>query len=177
LLKRVKINMSNDNNLPIFVIQEHDATRLHYDFRLEDSGVLKSWVLTKLPDLNPVNKHLAIKVADHELSYKYFEGIIPKGEYGAGSVIVWDTGTFKNLKSKPLSECLQEGKAEFFLDGKKLKGNFALIKTKYKENSWLLIKLKDQYANKFVSKKNTSVLSDKTIEGLNQQIESVNRLC
>lgn len=163
--------MGNESKEPIFVVQEHDATRLHYDFRLEDSGVLKSWALPKRPSLDPENKHLAIETPDHALSYKYFEGIIPEGEYGAGSVIVWDTGKFKNLKSEPLSKCLQEGKAEVFLEGKKLKGAFALIKTKYKKNSWLLIKLKDEYANKSIAKGDKSVLSSKTIEGLNKQID------
>ena len=164
------MNGKNNKN-KIFVIQEHDATHLHWDFRLEDSGVLKSWALPKEPNLNPEDKHLAIETDDHPLSYKAFEGIIPEGNYGAGSVIVWDTGIFKNLRSETLSESLKEGKLEIFLEGKKLKGAFALIKTNYGKNSWLLIKLKDEYANKIIKSRNKSVLSNKTIDSLNKEIE------
>lgn len=159
--------MAKDNN--IFVIQEHDASHLHYDFRLEIAGVLKSWAIPKEPNLTLKDRHLAIETTDHDLSYKNFEGIIPKGQYGAGSVIVWDTGNFKNLRSKSLSQSYKDGKLEFFLEGEKLKGKFALIKTKYKKNSWLLIKLKDKYANKSIENKEKSVISNKTIKSLNKK--------
>lgn len=164
---------------PIFVVQEHDATTLHYDFRLEDERVLKSWALPKGPSMNPKEKHLAIETPDHPLNYQNFEGIIPQGSYGAGSVIVWDKGTFKNLRDKSLSQSIEEGKVEIFLNGKKLKGTFTLVKTKYQNNSknWLFIKVKDEYStknNEIKSRadklKEKSVLSDKTLEQLNKQL-------
>lgn len=159
--------MSKNKN--IFVIQEHSATHLHYDFRLQISGVLKSWAIPKEPNLNLKDRHLAIETKDHDLSYKDFEGIIPKGHYGAGAVIVWDTGNFKNLRSESLIQSYKDGKLEFFLEGKKLKGKFALIKTKYKKNSWLLIKLKDKYSNKNILNKDRSVLSKKSIKSLSKK--------
>jgi bifunctional non-homologous end joining protein LigD len=145
-----------------FVVQKHDATRLHYDFRLEMEGVLKSWAVPKGPSLDPADKRLAMQVEDHPVSYFDFEGIIPEGNYGAGTVMVWDVGTWQPLspvavegKYVPGTEAeavamLAKGDLKFRLDGKKLKGDFALVKMKgrrpgSKGNEWLLIKKHDQY--------------------------------
>jgi bifunctional non-homologous end joining protein LigD len=159
----------------IFVVQKHAASHLHYDFRLEMDGVLKSWAIPKGPSMNPADKRLAIMVEDHPYSYKDFEGTIPEGNYGAGNVIVWDNGTYtladyKNtgdLETKLKSD-LQKGHLSFNLNGKKLKGEFALVKLKTKqENTWLLIKSKDQYAiDEDVLQQDKSVLSDMTLEDL-----------
>jgi bifunctional non-homologous end joining protein LigD len=145
-----------------FVVQKHDATRLHYDFRLEMEGVLKSWAVPKGPSLDPADKRLAMQVEDHPVSYFDFEGIIPEGNYGAGTVMVWDVGTWQPLspvavqgKYVPGTEAeaatmLAKGDLKFRLDGKKLKGDFALVKMKgrrpgSKGNEWLMIKKHDQY--------------------------------
>lgn len=131
-----------------FVVQEHDARRLHYDFRLEMDGVLKSWAVPKGPSLNPRDHRLAVQTEDHPYSYRTFEGTIPKGNYGAGEVIVWDEGWYEPRKSdaknheKELLKELRAGHVTFVLHGKKLSGEFALIKMKdaKEENAWLLIK-------------------------------------
>lgn len=138
----------------IFVIQRHAASRLHYDFRLEMDGVLKSWAVPKGPSLDPKDKRLAMMVEDHPYDYKDFEGNIPEGNYGAGQVEVWDSGTYEPLDNpsklsdeKELLKELNAGSLKFILHGKKLKGEFALVKMKNtEENSWLLIKHKDDYA-------------------------------
>ena len=133
-----------------FVVHEHKATRLHYDFRLEIGGVLKSWAIPKGPSLNPADKRLAVMVPDHELDYIDFEGIIPKGSYGAGPVVVWDRGAFIPLETDDPEASLKTGKFSFELKGKKLKGAFALARMKGMPRStgkeWLLIKKKDRYA-------------------------------
>lgn len=134
---------------PKFVVQKHAARTLHYDFRLEINGVLKSWVIPKGPTANPEEKRLAIHVEDHPLDYADFEGTIPKGEYGGGTVMIWDNGNFANIKKwkgreYTLEESYDEGTMEFFLNGKKLKGGYALIKTK---QNWLFFKMKDKYAS------------------------------
>ena len=138
-----------------FVIQKHDASHLHYDFRLEMEGVLKSWAVPKGPSTDPDVKRLAMMVEDHPYDYKNFEGIIPSG-YGAGTVIVWDEGFYeradevgknKKLQENELLKGIQSGKLHIVLHGKKLKGEFVLVKIKNrfggKENTWLLIKHKD----------------------------------
>jgi bifunctional non-homologous end joining protein LigD len=156
-----------------FVIQKHDASHLHYDFRLEMEGVLKSWAVPKGPSLDPSVKRLAMMVEDHPYDYRNFEGIIPSG-YGAGTVIVWDEGTYesslldsadKKEQDKNLRQQLHKGNLKVTLHGKKLKGEFALVKTNgMGENSWLLIKHKDKYASQTdVLKKDKSVISNKTI--------------
>ncbi len=133
---------------PMFVIQKHDASHLHYDLRLEVDGVLKSWAVPKGPSMDPQVKHLAVHVEDHPMAYGGFEGTIPEGEYGAGTVMVWDTGTYENIqaaKEKPLSmaEAFDKGRIEVLLKGKKLKGLFAVIRT---ARGWLFFKMNDQFA-------------------------------
>lgn len=149
----------------IFVIQRHAASRLHYDFRLEMDGVLKSWAVPKGPSLDPKDKRLAMMVEDHPYDYKDFEGNIPEGNYGAGQVEVWDSGTYEPLDNpsklsdeKELLKELNAGSLKFILHGKKLKGEFALVKMKNtEENSWLLIKHKDDYAeNGYDAEEHTS---------------------
>jgi bifunctional non-homologous end joining protein LigD len=138
----------------IFVVQRHKASRLHYDFRLELDGVLKSWAVPKGPSMNPKDKRLAMMVEDHPYDYKDFEGVIPEGNYGAGIVEIWDEGTYADLENsahdvaeKNLRARLKSGDFKFQLFGKKLKGEFVLVKLKGKEdNSWLLIKHHDEYA-------------------------------
>jgi bifunctional non-homologous end joining protein LigD len=165
-----------------FVVQKHDATRLHYDFRLEMDGVLKSWAVPKGPSLDPNDKRLAMQVEDHPVSYFDFEGTIPEGNYGAGTVIVWDVGTWEPLSPVPVKgkfvpgtaaearEMLQKGDFKFRLHGKRLKGDFALIHIKgrrpgSKGTEWLLIKKKDDeaVAGYDIEAQDTSVLSHKTI--------------
>ena len=131
-----------------FYIQRHDATRLHYDFRLEMDGVLKSWAVPKGPSLEPLSKHLAMHVEDHPLEYGTFEGNIPKGEYGGGSVMLWDRGTFELLGDTTGDKQIERGDLKFRLNGEKLKGEFALIhmRSRGKGNEWLIIKKKDAEA-------------------------------
>lgn len=133
-----------------FVVHEHKATRLHYDFRLEIGGVLKSWAIPKGPSLNPAEKRLAIQVPDHDLVYIDFEGIIPEGSYGAGPVVVWDAGEFIPLDADEPQAALATGKIGFELKGKKLKGTFTLAQMKGLPKStgkeWLLMKKKDDHA-------------------------------
>jgi bifunctional non-homologous end joining protein LigD len=138
---------------PIFVIQEHHATRLHYDLRLEVSGVLKSWALPKEPVMDPAVKRLAVEVEDHPLDYATFEGTIAEGEYGAGQVLIWDQGTYENVlaqkdPAKTVEEALRDGHLEVELHGRRLGGKFALIRTRFggKKQNWLLIKMKDDPA-------------------------------
>lgn len=163
---------------PIFVIQKHAARSLHYDFRLEIDGVLKSWAVPKGPSLDPRVKRLAVPTDDHPMEYATFEGIIPKGLYGAGSVIVWDKGTYRNIKKEdeklmPMGTCYKQGTIEVFLQGKKLKGGYALIRTKpASRNQWLLIKMRDEYADarrKPTSSQPESVLSGVTIKELKKK--------
>jgi len=133
---------------PRFVIHKHDASRLHYDLRLEMDGVLKSWAVPKGPSLNPADKHLAVMVEDHPFDYRDFEGVIPEGEYGAGPVMIWDEGTYEVMEERPGPEALEHGALKFVLSGKKLKGGWMLVRTKWRgENkNWLLIKEKDDAA-------------------------------
>jgi bifunctional non-homologous end joining protein LigD len=139
------------SNLPMFVIQKHAATRLHYDFRLEMEGVLKSWAVPKGPSYDPTVKRLAMMTEDHPFDYGSFEGVIPEGNYGAGNVIIWDTGTWEFIEpgDDPV-KAVQQGKLAFRLYGKKMFGEWALVRIKGrspKGNEWLLIKHRDQYAS------------------------------
>jgi bifunctional non-homologous end joining protein LigD len=156
----------------VFVVHKHAARRLHYDLRLELEGVLKSWAVPKGPSLNPAVKRLAVMVEDHPLDYQDFEGVIPEGNYGAGSVIVWDRGFYQHPAAKDreeneklLLEGLSQGNMKFVLAGEKLQGEFALVRTAKDEKSWLLLKKKDSYATKEdILGENRSVVSHKTLE-------------
>ena len=165
-----------------FVVQKHDATRLHYDFRLEMEGVLKSWAVPKGPSLNPEDKRLAMMVEDHPYDYRSFEGIIPEGNYGAGTVIVWDEGTYESLEGgtkkeqeKLLLQQLKKGSLKFKLNGTKLNGEFALVKLKNADgNAWLLIKHRDKYAKKTdITKKDKSVISGKTLKTIEKTSKNI----
>ncbi|MDR3681113.1 MAG: DNA polymerase ligase N-terminal domain-containing protein [Flavipsychrobacter sp.] len=137
----------------IFVVQRHHASHLHYDFRLELDGTLKSWAIPKGPSLNPADRRLAMQVEDHPISYATFEGDIPTGNYGAGHVDVWDHGTYtpedehqQPITAAQFAKNLEAGSIKFTIKGRHLKGSFALVKFKGEDKSWLLIKHKDQYA-------------------------------
>src|SRR6202795_1285686 len=165
-----------------FVVQMHDATRLHYDFRLEMEGVLKSWAVPKGPSLDPADKRLAMQVEDHPVSYYDFEGTIPEGNYGGGTVMVWDAGTWEPLSPVPINgeyvpgtekeaaAMLAKGDLKFRLKGKRLKGDFALVHIKArrpgsKGNEWLLIKKKDDHvvAGFDIDGYDTSILTGRTM--------------
>ena len=135
---------------PIFVVQEHHASRLHYDFRLEIDGVLKSWAIPKGPSMNPAEKRLAIMVDDHLLAYARFEGLIPAGRYGAGPVVIWDTGTYEVFEGTDATIALKAGSLKFDVHGQQLKGVFTLVRLKGPRatgKEWLLMKHADEYAN------------------------------
>ncbi len=178
-----KAGKSTDKGHLIFVVQKHDASRLHYDFRLEMEGVLKSWAVPKGPSTDPTVKHLAMRVEDHPFDYRDFEGLIPEGEYGGGTVIVWDRGTYeplgdfkgKRAMEKELLRQLESGSLKLRLHGEKLRGEYALVKTKgMKGDSWLLIKHKDEEASaNDITKKDKSVLSGKTIEQMSKEAAKV----
>lgn len=163
-----------------FVVQKHRASQLHYDFRLELNGVLKSWAIPKGPSLNPNDKRLAMMVEDHPLEYALFEGIIPKGNYGAGAVMVWDQGVYSPIAfvdrkkaEEILSEQLEKGRLAFVLLGKKLIGEFALVRIeKSNNNGWLLIKKNDEYASQEdVLRNDHSVLTNRTLGDIQKQAE------
>src|ERR1700742_491530 len=178
-----KAGKSKDKDQLLFVIQKHDASHLHYDFRLEMNGVLKSWAVPKGPSTDPKVKRLAMMVEDHPFDYRNFEGIIPQGEYGGGTVIVWDEGTYepieeikgKKAQEKHLLQQLKSGSLKIKLHGEKLEGEYALVKTHgMGENGWLLIKHNDRYASdKDITKKDKSILSGKTIEKMEKTSEKV----
>ena len=138
---------------PIFVVQKHAASRLHYDFRLEINGVLASWAVPKGPSMNPAEKRLAVMTEDHPLEYADFEGVIPKGQYGAGTVMVWDRGSYESENRIPVEEQLARGKIDVTLHGNKLRGGFTLLETGQRSTggrrakNWLLIKHRDEYAD------------------------------
>jgi bifunctional non-homologous end joining protein LigD len=170
-----------------FVVQKHNAGRLHYDFRLEAGGVLKSWAVPKGPSLNPADKRLAVAVEDHPLDYASFEGVIPAGGYGAGQVIVWDRGIYVPLAGEDDTELdrqeaqrhvqrgLAQGRLTFVLHGQKLRGGWSLVRLRRRgddeRDNWLLVKQTDRFAGAThdVTQEDRSVLSGRTIEDLQQE--------
>ncbi len=132
----------------VFVVQKHASSHLHFDFRLEINGVLKSWAIPKGPSSSTKEKRLAILTEDHPLEYRNFEGVIPKGQYGAGVVMLWDKGKYRNMKKDshnriiPMETCFRKGRIEIFLSGKRMHGGYALIR--YRGKNWLLIKMQDK---------------------------------
>src|SRR2546422_11542192 len=159
----------------LFVVQQHSARRMHYDFRLECDGVLKSWAVPKGPSVDPNEKRLAVQVEDHPYDYASFEGVIPPGQYGAGEVIVWDCGVYspdeggtwfhdRAQAEERTREGLRKGKLSFTLRGEKVKGSFALVRTKDAKN-WLLIKHKDRFVStNEVTARDRSVLSGASVD-------------
>lgn len=176
--KPVKKSSKSKN---LFCIQKHHASHLHYDLRIESEGVLKSWAVPKGPSMDPSVKRLAVAVEDHPLHYAKFEGIIPSG-YGAGTVIVWDIGTYKNVTTKngkkvPFKKAYADGHIEVEFDGQKLQGKFALMRMGTPKN-WLLIKMHDEYADATydpVATELKSVLSDATIEKLDKKFKAMKK--
>lgn len=178
-----KIKRSSSKEL-LFVIQKHDASHLHYDFRLEIGGVLVSWAVPKgLPGKTSIRR-LAMPTDDHPMEYARFEGIIPEGHYGGGTVMVWDIGTYENIKQKdgnivPMKECLKRGTIEIFLHGKKMWGPYALIKTGTLANkeSWIVLRMKNKdgvkkRATKSI-KKDVSALTGRTMKKIAQDHDAV----
>jgi DNA ligase D-like protein (predicted 3'-phosphoesterase) len=170
---------SKTGTSPVFVIQKHHASNLHYDFRLEVDGTLKSWAVPKGPSTDPRQKRMAVPTEGHPLDYADFEGVIPEGEYGAGTVIVWDIGPYRNLRAEKgegktlMPESIREGKVEVWLEGKKVRGGYALVRTGGAggKERWLLIKMRDDEADARrdpVSTEPKSVLSGKTLEEISR---------
>ena len=169
-------------NKPVFVIQKHDASHLHYDFRIEVDGVLKSWAVPKGPSTDPRVKRLAVPTEDHPLAYADFEGTIPKNAYGGGTVLIWDKGNFENLKRDkegrpiPLADCLEKGHVTIRLFGRKLSGGYSLIRTgKKQDERWLLIKMNDEDADARrnpVSTESRSVVSGEDIADIARKHET-----
>ncbi|UQA90659.1 DNA polymerase ligase N-terminal domain-containing protein [Streptomyces halobius] len=157
-----------------FVVQKHAATSLHYDFRLEADGVLKSWSVPKGLSTDPREKRLAMRTEDHPVDYVDFEGTIPEGEYGAGAVIVWDAGTYRNLaerggKKVPVAKGVGEGHVKVWLEGEKLRGGYALTRTGHEgeKERWILVKVRDEEADARrnpVSSEPASVRTGRTVE-------------
>jgi bifunctional non-homologous end joining protein LigD len=148
------------------VVQKHRATALHYDFRLEAGGVLVSWAVPKGPSLDPKDKRLAMAVEDHPLDYARFEGVIPEGEYGGGTVMVWDIGTYRFEGDESFDEAMRKGRLVFTLNGKKLKGSWTLVRTG--DRKWLLMKRKDRSASTVdvARAKPRSVLTRRLLAGI-----------
>jgi len=171
-------DMSMTEGAPRFVIQKHDASSLHYDFRIEVDGVLKSWAVPKGPSTDPREKRLALPTEDHPVDYADFEGVIPEDEYGGGTVLVWDTGTYDNITEKeggvqPMSDALAAGHALIRLNGQKLKGGYALQQVASGDDArWLLIKMDDEDADARrnpVSTEPCSVLSGRDLDQIVQE--------
>jgi bifunctional non-homologous end joining protein LigD len=178
--------MSDKTDALVFVIQKHEATRLHYDFRLQIGSVMPSWAIPKGPTLDPKLKRLAIQTPDHELSYRTYEGVLPEGSEGAGPVMIWDQGMYypeheiaKGVRerisdpeegNKVMKIGLMRGELKFFLEGERVQGSFALIKTKGfgGKNAWLMIKHMDEYVQEGYDAKDRkfdkSVVSEMTLE-------------
>ena len=178
--KEPKGKKKKSSNQQIFVVQKHDASRLHYDFRLEIDGVLKSWAVPKGPSTDPREKRMAVLTEDHPLDYAHFEGVIPEDEYGGGTVMVWDMGQYKNIKEDEegdkktsMKDAFDNGHITVHLKGKKIKGGYALIKTKRgKGDQWLLIKMKDDDADARrnpVSSQPKSALTGRTLNQIQKE--------
>ncbi len=161
---------------PIFVIQQHDASSRHWDFRLEVGGVLKSWAVPKGPSTDPSRKRLAIATEDHPLAYADFEGVIPEHAYGGGAVIVWDAGPYRNVTTDaegnelPIARALDQGHASVWLEGKKIRGGYALVRrSRGRKRQWLLIKMRDEGVDarrRPIRTQPHSVLSGRTIKAV-----------
>ena len=167
----------------VFVVQKHDASHLHYDFRIEVDGVLKSWAVPKGPSMDPANKRLAVPTEDHPIAYAGFEGTIPDDQYGGGTVMVWDSGSYRNLKEQegggemPMAQTVEHGRIEIWLEGKKLRGGFALVRTRMagKQQQWLLIKIKDQEAlpgKDICADQPDSAISGRSLEEIKKRVRS-----
>ena len=160
---------------PVFVIQKHDASTLHYDLRLEVDGALKSWAVPKGPSTDPREKRLAVATEDHPLDYADFEGVIPEDEYGAGTVLIWDRGTYENVTEKegkviPAAKALERGHLLFRLAGEKISGGYAL--QHMRDDQWLLVKMKDDEADARrnpVSTAPRSVASDRDLDEIAEE--------
>lgn len=169
---RGSASRGKSSDQPQFVIQKHDASTLHYDFRLEVDGVLKSWAVPKGPSTDPGEKRLAIPTEDHPLEYADFEGVIPEGEYGAGTVLIWDRGPYRNItekdgKTRAMDKAIRAGHVLFELQGEKISGGYALHRTGSGNDArWLLVKMDDEHADARrnpVSTQPKSVASGRTI--------------
>ena len=161
---------------PVFVVQEHDASSLHYDFRLEVDGVLKSWAVPKGPSTDPSEKRLAIPTEDHPLAYADFEGVIPEDAYGGGTVLVWDRGPYRNLKEDDepsVADQLDDGHVTVWLEGEKIRGGYALTRTgSGDDEKWLLVKIDDVAADARrnpTSTENESVRSGRTLQEITDE--------
>ena len=174
-----QVNLEWAGSRPVFVIQKHDASSLHYDFRIEVDGVLKSWAVPKGPSMDPRQKRLALPTEDHPLAYANFEGMIPEDEYGGGTVLIWDRGHYRNLKKDQdedpptIAEQIEGGHVTIWLEGDKLTGGYALIQTDSGEDPrWLLIKMDDDQADARRNPTSTepaSVKTGRTLEEISQQ--------
>jgi bifunctional non-homologous end joining protein LigD len=158
---------------PVFNVQKHQASHLHYDFRLEMGDLLKSWAIPKGPSMDPAVKRLALQVEDHDLAYADFEGVIEEGRYGAGPVLVWDTGWFEPGYGETAEAMLARGALDVILHGRRLKGRFSLFEMKGKPGQWLLVKQRDHEArpdHDVTGEHTTSVLTGRTIEDLERAV-------
>jgi bifunctional non-homologous end joining protein LigD len=163
------------NKQLIYIIQKHAASHLHYDLRLELAGVLKSWAVPKGPSLDPLIKRLAIQVEDHPLAYAKFEGVIPAGEYGGGTVMLWDVGTWE-CEDPDVKLAYKKARLSFTLKGKKLKGKWHLVRMKNNPKNWLLIKVNDKYAKleknySIITAKPNSAVSRRSLAGIAKHLQ------